>query len=196
MDALENIFDGIEYEEDTDYYDEYDIKEKKLKAPRKRSNSRDDEQSKGKDNKPLQAWVFTLPGRVEFELHLSAHDIKYKEQQWIINERDVVYAVEPVLSGTTARTVAHTLGLDTTEKEMSETGEIRWLRICTYEEAIPYGASVIGYVRLQEQDGKLKKNAYYSNKAMDALAAKKQRIKEKVDSAIACYVKQMRKVAK
>lgn len=196
MTAYENIeaaLDSLEYEEDG-YIDEYQYHE--LMKKQTKSNSRAVKKTEPKVVKSdmLGLWKFRIPDKREFDVHIGSHDMQYKEQSWIIGERDIKYNIIPLNNRTSARAAAMKCNNTEEEKNMAENGQTRWLDIRTYEEAVPYKATQLGIVRLEEDGERVVSRVYFNNAAIEELKIKNTRLRELIESEVNNYVTEMVKI--
>lgn len=201
MDATAELLllnSSMEDTEDVDYYDEYDmedIKKTERKARKKQEKrektalSKDGAVRTARDGQ-LGEWRMKLPERTVFMVHIGSHDMKYKDQNWIISERDIEYTVVPITNIGRARAAARDTGMD---MDAAENGTERWLEVCTYEEAVPSRATQLALARLTYRDGRVGLSIFYKNEALSELKVKRDKIKKQIDEEIRKYVRGIRR---
>ena len=102
-------------------------------------------------------------------LRMLHHDIQYKEQQWPVEQRDIVFDVQLMkIKGEVTNTLRR---IYTEEKSQAEalhlfvSNKLYMYKVHTTE-SIPNGGAVVGYIELRVIDRKLKNRITVDNKAM------------------------------
>lgn len=208
--TLEALLMAAASDDEQDYFDEYDIEEMEVarktrkRAVRKTSGTkREKAVTKSTESTLLETWKIPLNEQRKFNVHVGSHDMKYKEQNWVIDERDISYMINPVNNKINARACAKIAmdndgSLEDEEKrvvlEKAERGIDRWLDIVSTEEGVPKGAYRLAVVRLQDrEDGSIGINVYYTKNGISSLKVKQDRTKSKVDEEVWKYIEDMQK---
>lgn len=107
---------------------------------------------------PIKDEFKSLPKDMTVSVILNAHSINYNEQDWPVNRRDVTYDLDLVTSPIQAKEVSHIFSEGSkSEEDKAVEGDIRYLVIRSFVEAIPTDAKCLGYIKITPKEGKLYK---------------------------------------
>lgn len=142
--------------------DDKDNKDAKARKPKPKANKENKPKSKMDTVPELKIFQY-LRRDLEVKVDFFQHDIKYKNQLWGVNGREVMYKLELVKGAKEAKDICSKFVQQLSEeskqleKERATAGKVRYYKLVSFADNIPYRAKELAYIRVYpSKDGTMK----------------------------------------
>lgn len=110
----------------------------------------------------LPEYRIKLPRYSRVNVKMYNHSILYKNQDWKMPDRDIVYNIMWVKYGAQAERIAEEVGLSKEEQARAKEGDTRWY-VVRAAVPVPVEVMIAGYVEVEEVNGKAVIKSIYTN---------------------------------
>lgn len=173
--------------------DKAKVKTDKAKVKVDKTKTDKDKKSTKMDVVPELTIFKKLRRDMEVTVDFYNHDIKYKNQSWGIPEREVAYKIELVRGRKESKDICDKFVAELSdeskqlERSRAVAGKVRYFKVVSYADNIPYRARVVGYIRVYpSKDGTMKTRLMILEKVCRENNIGSLRLKEKINKEIKC----------
>lgn len=191
---IQSMLQGISVEEimtqqlnNEDDNEEIEIEiEEEEKKPKKKSAKKKDELTTKQQYIPeLDVFKKIANNNITVNINYHEHDIKYKEQLWPVPERTIQYQLSMIRIPKVACDVAQVFKSNSAEElEKAQNGKVRYLKIVNFEESVSHLIREVGYIRVEEINGKLSTQLFVKTQVLKNNNANPEKVKKNLTKAM------------